>query len=163
MKNVRFSGFVLSLFFSLLLVLAVCTDNKQPNSNPNEPFALTNESAVEIKKGIIPYTPIHLNKDLTLAAIEKVWGVPSEHADHEDIQTYVYVINGQRFVLNEDELDVIFHVGVELSITKKEIIDVMGKPTKQTGKILIYERKGKSNITFEKRNESIWQMNVYRN
>ncbi|WP_408008439.1 DUF4309 domain-containing protein [Pseudalkalibacillus sp. A8] len=148
-----------SMIFTFLILLSIiltaCLKEAENQS-------LNKEMIEELKNGKIVNTPLRLDRKSTMTDVEKEWGKPHEHHDHEDIQTYVYVKNNKRFVIAEDELKQVYRIGVELNVTKSEIEKKMGKPTNKSGKILSYHLTGYI-ITFEKMNEHTWNLNLLRN
>lgn len=149
-----------SLVILLFAFLIGCTNEQE--TEKNNLIDLDDETIAALKKGTLIGTPLILDKTLILDDVKDVWGEPDEHYDHEDIQSYVYTVENQRFTLSEDELGSIYIVGVELTTTKDEIVKSMGKPSEQSGKILSY-REVEYLITFEKVRDEVWKLNLMRN
>lgn len=148
------------LVILLFAFLIGCTNDKE--TEKNNLFDLNDETIAALKNGTLMGTPLIIDKTLILDEVKEVWGEPDEHFDHEDIQTYVYTVENQRFTLSEDELGSIYIVGVELTTTKDEIVKSMGKPNEQSGKVLSY-REVDYLITFEKVRDGVWKLNLMRN
>ena len=150
--------FVSVLFF---IFLTGCQSEEIIKKKEKEPlpnhsvFNLDEESIKELENGSLKGTPLKVAKDVVMSDIEEAWGTPHEHHDYEDIQTYSYIIDNQRFVINEDEMKDIYSVHVELDYTKKQILELMGEPT-QAGNILLYEKEHHV-IQFEKFGEK-WRL-----
>jgi hypothetical protein len=159
---------ILILLMIALLFVAGCSpkvpnkekeEKKVENISRHSVFNLDGETIKNLKKGVLKGTPLRLDKKIKMSDIEKAWGKPTEHFDHEDIQTYVYTIENQKFVISEDEMKEIYSIHVELEYSKNEILNIMGTPTKP-GNIFIYEKENYI-IQFEKFNEK-WRL-ILRN
>jgi hypothetical protein len=151
---------VFLLLVSVLFFVGGCNSQKPvENIDRHGVINLNEETIKELEKGILLGTPIRFDQEITMKDIEEVWGKPDEHFDYEDIQTYVYIKNGQKFLIDEDEMKSIYMVQVELDYTKDEILSLMGTPT-HPGNIFQYE-KGDYLIQFEKYDEK-WRLIVMK-
>ncbi|MDH2364060.1 hypothetical protein [Priestia megaterium] len=145
---------LLITLIAVLLFISGCSTqvpketNKVEDISRHSVFNLDAETIKDLEKGIIKGTPLRLDNDTKMSDVERTWGRPNKHFDHEDIQTYRYTIKNQNFIIDEDEMKEIYTIQVELDYSKDEILEIMGKPT-QPGNILIYE-KGNYIIQFEK-------------
>jgi hypothetical protein len=122
--------------------------NKVGDISRHSVFNLDAETIKNLEKGIIKGTPLRLDKDMS--DVERIWGKPNEHFDHEDIQTYEYTIKNQKFIIDEDEMKEIYTISVELDYSKDEILEIMGKPT-EPGNIFIYEFDNKWRLILRKK------------
>ncbi|RPJ98026.1 hypothetical protein [Priestia endophytica] len=145
---------LLITLIAVLLFISGCSTqvskekNKVGDISRHSVFNLDAETIKNLEKGIIKGTPLRLDNDSKMSDVERIWGKPNEHFDHEDNQTYGYTIENQHFIINE-EMQEIYSIQVELDYSKDEILEIMGKPTTKAGNIFIYE-KGNYSIQFEK-------------
>ena len=158
--NLKIVNLLITLI-AILLVISGCStqvpkeENKVGDISRHSVFNLDAETIKSLEKGIIKGTPLRLDNDIKMSDVERIWGKPNEHFDHEDIQTYGYTIENQNFIINEDEMKEIYSIQVELDYSKAEILEMMGKPTKP-GNIFIYEKENYI-IQFEKFNNK-WRL-----
>jgi hypothetical protein len=150
--NLKIVNLLMTLIAVLLFISGCSTQvpkekNKVENISRHSVFNLDAETIKNLEKGIIKGTPLRLDNDTKMSDVERIWGKPNEHFDHEDNQTYGYTIKNQHFIINE-EMKEIYSIQVELDYSKDEILEIMGKPT-EPGNIFIYEKENYS-IQFEK-------------
>ncbi len=152
MKKITWIGF----FMLIIVVLAGCNDDTLEITNTPDTniFVLTEESASDLRNGIITGTPLRRDLRLELEDVKKVWGEPVQVYDHEDIQTYEYIIKDRKILIDEEETGLLYIFTLEMGITREEILHYMGEPTegKETGKTLVYHDTD-YRIAFRKRNE----------
>jgi hypothetical protein len=151
--NLKIVNLLITLITVLLFISGCSTQvpkekNKVGDISRHSVFNLDAETIKNLEKGIIKGTPLRLDNDSKMSDVERIWGKPNEHFDHEDNQTYGYTIENQHFIINE-EMKEIYSIQVELDYSKDEILEIMGKPTTKAGNIFIYE-KGNYSIQFEK-------------
>ncbi|RAS83135.1 hypothetical protein [Priestia endophytica] len=145
---------LLITLIAVLLFISGCSTqvpkekNKVGDISRHSVFNLDAETIKNLEKGIIKGTPLRLDNDSKMSDVERIWGKPNKHFDHEDNQTYGYTIENQHFIINE-EMKEIYSIQVELDYSKDEILEIMGKPTTKAGNIFIYEKENYS-IQFEK-------------
>ncbi|MFS0907436.1 hypothetical protein AB3N02_31175 [Priestia aryabhattai] len=144
---------LLMTLITVLLFISGCSTqvskekNKVGDISRHSVFNLDAQTIKNLEKGIIKGTPLRLDNDSKMSDVERIWGKPNEHFDHEDNQTYGYTIENQHFIINE-EMKEIYSIQVELDYSKDEILEIMGKPT-EPGNMFIYEKENYS-IQFEK-------------
>lgn len=149
--NLKIVNLLITLI-AVLLFISGCSmqvskeKNKVGDISRHSIFNLDDETIKNLEKGIIKGTPLRLDNDMS--DVERIWGKPNEHFDHEDIQTYEYTIKNQKFIIDEDEMKEIYTISVELDYSKDEILEIMGKTT-EPGNIFIYEKEN-YHIQFEK-------------
>jgi len=158
--NLKIVNLLITLIAVLLFISGCSTQvtkekNKVGDISRHSVFNLDAETIKNLEKGIIKGTPLRLDNDIKMSDVERIWGKPNEHFDHEDIQTYGYTIENQNFIIDEDEMKEIYTIQVELDYSKDEILEIMGKPTKP-GNIFIYEKENYI-IQFEKFNNK-WRL-----
>jgi hypothetical protein len=150
--NLKIVNLLMTLITVLLFISGCSTQvskekNKVGDISRHSVFNLDAQTIKNLEKGIIKGTPLRLDNDSKMSDVERIWGKPNEHFDHEDNQTYGYTIENQHFIINE-EMKEIYSIQVELDYSKDEILEIMGKPT-EPGNMFIYEKENYS-IQFEK-------------
>jgi hypothetical protein len=168
MKKIR----TMVLIFLIVFLLGACSKNtvvteKTEYSSTSEEngIVLNNKTIEGLKQGIIIGTPLTINEGFNMGDVEKVWGKPDQIDDHQDLQNYVYRINGQSIVV-EDNIEedgnsgYKFAFSVVLSITREDILKKMGYPTDlETKNILQYKYNGYK-IQFDKFDKNTWNLHL---
>ncbi|MCM3237496.1 hypothetical protein M3589_07135 [Heyndrickxia oleronia] len=147
------------------LLLGACSSKpmekkEEPSSSKKSGFVLNNKMVDGLKQGKIIDTPLDLSKVSTMADVEKVWGKPDEAIDHQDLQDYIYIKNGQRIMITEnieeEQVQYKFSFSISIATNRDEILKKMGKPKDVHATTILQYYYNGYKIQFEKNDKNNW-------